>query len=114
MMKGISNSAFRSLRIGGKLHTHNIRTNRGPCRNLFSLRPQQLSCEDAGYGRAAGRKKRVPEHPLNLDWGTDQKFLMISTISEPMRFWASTVAAPICGVQETMGWLYREIGRAHV
>ena len=28
--------------------------------------------------------------------GKDQKFLMISTISEPMRFWASTVAARMC------------------
>lgn len=32
--------------------------------------------------------------------------LMMSTISAPMRFCASTVAAPICGVQDTMGWLY--------
>ena len=29
---------------------------------------------------------------------------MMSTISAPMRFCASTVAAPMCGVQETMGW----------
>ena len=28
--------------------------------------------------------------------GKDQKFLMISTISEPMRFWDSTVAARMC------------------
>ena len=33
------------------------------------------------------------------------KWVMISTISAPMRFWASPVAAPIWGVQETMGWL---------
>ena len=32
------------------------------------------------------------------------KFVIISTISAPMRFWASTVAAPMCGVQETIGW----------
>ena len=31
---------------------------------------------------------------------------MMETISEPMRFCASTVAAPMCGVQETMGWEY--------
>ena len=28
---------------------------------------------------------------------------MMSTISAPMRFCASTVAAPMCGVQETIG-----------
>ena len=32
-----------------------------------------------------------------------QKFLMISTISWPMRYWASLVAAPMWGVQDTMG-----------
>ena len=31
------------------------------------------------------------------------KFVIMSTISAPMRFWASTVAAPMCGVQETIG-----------
>ena len=30
----------------------------------------------------------------------------MSTISAPMRFCASTVAAPMCGVQETIGWEY--------
>ena len=33
------------------------------------------------------------------------KLSMISTISAPMRFWASLVAAPMWGVQETLGWL---------
>ena len=37
------------------------------------------------------------------------KLSMISTISAPMRFWASLVAAPIWGVQDTMGWLYRAL-----
>lgn len=32
--------------------------------------------------------------------------LIMSTISAPMRFWASLVAAPMWGVQDTMGWLY--------
>ena len=32
---------------------------------------------------------------------------IMSTISAPMRFWASTVAAPMWGVQETAGWLIR-------
>lgn len=34
------------------------------------------------------------------------KFSMNETISLPMRFWASPVAAPMCGVQETLGMLY--------
>ena len=33
------------------------------------------------------------------------KLVIMSTISAPMRFCASTVAAPMCGVQETIGWL---------
>ena len=30
---------------------------------------------------------------------------IMSTISMPMRCWASLVAAPMWGVQETLGWL---------
>ena len=33
------------------------------------------------------------------------KLSVMSTISAPMRFWASLVAAPMWGVQETLGWL---------
>jgi len=40
-------------------------------------------------------------NPENQAW----KLVIMSTISAPMRFWASTVAAPMCGVQETIGWL---------
>ena len=39
-------------------------------------------------------------------WRINYIPLMMSTISAPMRFWASTVAAPMCGVQETIGWEY--------
>lgn len=54
--------------------------------------------------------KKAPEPQLRCFLiGQDQKFLMISTISTPMRFCASLVAAPIWGVQDTMGWLYRAL-----
>lgn len=40
---------------------------------------------------------------------TLEKLSIISTISAPMRFWASLVAAPIWGVQEMAGWSRRAL-----
>ena len=44
------------------------------------------------------------DFPFGMRGGKNYILEMMSTISAPMRFCASTVAAPMCGVQETIGW----------